>query len=191
MSTEQTIELPEGLPPLPKLPEGYTKWEYHAPETPVMGLAYATRRCGAGEYHEWIDCGPIELPSGVSGIHYITPIKEQFKKQEGWIAVKDQYPDLRDIPIKACYAGVSSYWHMNKLDQSGRSPIFTHWMRDDTPPIPEKVKTQEEIDHESCASTWKSRACGDEFNGVAPIMFKYGWHAALDWERTRNSGGEK
>lgn len=167
-------ELPEGLPPLPKLPVGW-RWEYKGENWNSAGedARYAFSNIGSGKWNGQFD---NELPTyreanGYKEYHYILAVED---KQEGWIKWSDRQPVEADLPIKTCVHGQRHYATYSSLPANENS-YLTHWMHDDTPPIPPRELTQEEKD-EAAYSEWESNAkLGERFHAA--------WCAALAYSR--------
>jgi hypothetical protein len=66
--------MPDNLPPLPPVPEGYDRWEYRG-----MGIAGLRRyTCYGGGYTGWIDQPlPDLLSAGASYYHYLEAVKDE------------------------------------------------------------------------------------------------------------------
>lgn len=74
MST--TKKLPKGLPALPPVPKGYSRWEY-------MGVGWTDRNNRspwaffyAPAYEKWIRRAITRIPSGTRGVHYIVAVRD-------------------------------------------------------------------------------------------------------------------
>lgn len=135
-------ELPEGLPPLPKLPAGW-KWEYKGMGWKSEESArYAVASNSDSEWVTGVESGDIPEYGEVWGEpnqHYILAVED---KQEGWIKWSDRQPVGEDLPILCCVAGHTAYTSYALSIPVG----YTHWMHDNTPPVPPRELTQEEKD---------------------------------------------
>lgn len=87
----------------------------------------------------------IGITGGYWDHYYIEAVKD-----DGWISFADRKPTPDDLPIKFARSGEKSYqlWH-SLVDP--HTPEQCFWMRDTTPPIPKKEKTQAEKDMEAAA----------------------------------------
>jgi len=178
MRTEHAPQ--QGLPEYPMVPYGHTRWAYFPPLTPCSGeICYGTADWLGDGYHDWASVGPLrEGFSGNEQIHYIVAVKDE--PAEGWIAFADRRPEAKDYPIfTGSNLDDSRYYIRNAA--SGFSDHFTHWMRDTTPPIPEKVKTQEERDNEALDAFIATSDYWTPFNAMKEK--RAFWNAALEYAR--------
>lgn len=67
----QESGVPEGLPPLPPVPDGFDRWEYRG-----TGWTNDRRRCNYAHSHEnsWIVCETT--PHGRRNVHYVEAVKD-------------------------------------------------------------------------------------------------------------------
>ncbi len=93
----------------------------------------------------------------------------------GWIKFSDSKPEIGQK-----YIGVARDTQVVLFFTKHGIPCdLTHWRPYDLPP-PVAEKSQREIDDEQC-EIWMSHAIKNGVFSANPI-----WHAALEWERTRN-----
>lgn len=67
------LEMPDNLPPLPPVPEGYDRWEYRGPGARGLRRYAFWRGVGLG----WEQNGGVALSVGFEGYHYIEAVKGQ------------------------------------------------------------------------------------------------------------------
>jgi len=100
-------KLPDGLPPLPPVPEGYDKIE-------LKGWGWSSNKkkvpysIASKENEEWMNFIP-DVATGIQRFYYIVAVKSPKKKvivnKKGWISFKDQIPKKSDYPIASFCKG--------------------------------------------------------------------------------------
>jgi hypothetical protein len=72
------IEMPDNLPPLPPVPEGYDRWEYR-------GMGWQTENayydCCPHEGGSWTNIPGTSRSDGMSSFHYIEAVKGEPRQQ--------------------------------------------------------------------------------------------------------------
>jgi hypothetical protein len=73
MSTK--IEMPNNLPPLPPVPEGYDRWEYRGMGWGAIDVVYEICRDSGGEWTD--ERGRVSSANGLPRYHYIEAVKDE------------------------------------------------------------------------------------------------------------------